>query len=153
MVEQVRGRAVMPLPPPRAKQDRVALPDRTGLLSERRLEMSGQDLVFLRKAAKVQDVTGCDEPIEGHLVDLASLRLEMERRIDVRSGVAQEKHRFCEEPVDLPRGPLGERRRRICGEHLGARPDRLREIFDTRESDGPRLQSDGAYSSSLAGGP
>src|SRR5712691_1128052 len=152
MVEQVRGRAVMPLPPPRAKQDRVALPDRTGLLSERRLEMSGLDLVFLRKAAKVQDVTGRDEPIEGHLVDLASLRLEMERRIDVRSGVAQHEHGFREEPVDLPRGPLGERRRRIRGEHLRARPDRLGQIDDPRESDGPRLRGHGAYSSSRGGG-
>src|SRR2546426_7162854 len=84
--------------------------------------MPGQDLAFLRKAAKIQDVTGCDEPIQWHLMELAPRWLEMERRIDVGAGVAHEEHRFREEPVDLARRPLSEPRRRIRGEHLRVRP-------------------------------
>src|SRR2546427_12559943 len=108
--------------------------------------MPGQDLAFLRKAAKIQDVTGCDEPIQWHLMELAPRWLEMERRIDVGAGVAHEEHRFREEPVDLARRPLSEPRRRIRGEHLRVRPDRLRQVDDARESDRPRLRSHDATS-------
>src|SRR2546427_1970696 len=107
--------------------------------------MPRQNLAFLRKAAKIQDVTGRDEPIQRHLVELPSRRLEVERRVDVGAGVAHEEHRFREEPVDLSCGPLGEGRRRICGEHLGLRPDRLRQVDDTGESDRPRLWSHDAH--------
>src|SRR3989442_13580683 len=108
--------------------------------------MPGQDLAFLRKAPEIQDGTGCYEPIQWHLMELAPRWLEMERRIDVRAGVAHEEHRFREEPVDLARRPLGERRRRIPGEPLRARPDRLRQVDDARESDRPRLRSHDAAS-------
>src|SRR6266704_762330 len=108
--------------------------------------MLRQDLRLLRKAAKIEDMAACDESIERHLVELASLRLEMERRIDVRSGVTHEEQRLREEPVDVSRRPLSERRCGIRREHLGVRPDRLGQIDDPRESDRPRPRSHGASS-------
>src|SRR2546428_13550380 len=100
--------------------------------------MPGQDLAFLRKAAKIQDVTGCDEPIQWHLMELAPRWLKMERRIDVRAGGAHEEQRFTEEPVDLARSPLGERRPRTPGEHLRVRPDGWSQGDDAGDSPRPR---------------
>src|SRR2546427_5979591 len=82
------------------------------------------------------------ESIDRQLMELAPLRLEMERRIDVRAGVTDQEHGFREEPVDLARGPLRETRRRISGEHLGLRPDGLGEVDDAGECDGPRFRDD-----------
>ena len=141
-VEQVGGRAPMPLPPAGAKQDRVSFPDGAALRAQGGPQVLGQDPAFLREATKVEDVTRCDESIERHLMELAALRLEMERRIDVRAGVADQEQGLREEPVDLARRPLRETRRRIGGEHLGLRPDGLGEIDDARELDGPRFRND-----------
>src|SRR5438552_8789708 len=43
--------------------------------------------------------------------------------------------------MDVPCGPLRERRRRIRGEHLGVRPDGLGQVDDTRESDDLRFRN------------
>src|SRR2546430_661961 len=103
-------------------------------------QMLGQDPAFLREAAKVEDVSRCDESIERHLMELAARWFEMERRIDVRAGVADKEQGLREEPVGLARRPLRETRRRIGGEHLGLRPDRLGEVDDAGECDGPRFR-------------
>src|SRR5207249_1347152 len=97
---------------------------------------------FLREATKVEDVARCDESVDRQLMELAALRLEMERCIDVSAGVTDEEHGFREEPVHLARRPLRETRWRIGGEHLGLRPDGLGEVDDAGESDGPRFRDD-----------
>src|SRR5256886_17663871 len=114
-VEQVRRRAAMPLPPAGAKQDRVSFPDGAALCAQGGPQVLGQDPAFLREATKVEDVTGCDESIDRQLMELAPLRLEMERCIDRRPGVTDEEHGFREEPVHFARRPLRETRRRIGG--------------------------------------
>ncbi len=146
-LEQVGGRATMPLPPARAKEDRIPLPDGAARRAHGRPDVLRPNLAFLREAPKVEDMTGCDESIERHLVELAALRFEMERRIDVRAGVADQEHGFREEPVDLARRPLRECRWRVRREHLGRRPDGLGEVDDPRESDGPRFRNDDSPSS------
>src|SRR6266571_3107322 len=124
-VEQVGGRPPMPLPPAGAKQDRVPLPDGAAPRAHGGPQVLGPDPAFLREATKVEDVTRCDESINRELMELAALRLEMERCIDVRAGVTDEEHGLREEPVDLARRPLRETGWRIGGEHLGLRTDRL----------------------------
>ena len=132
----------MPLPPAGAKQDRVPLPDGAMRCAHGGPQVLRQDPAFLREAAKVEDVTRCDESIERYLMELAALRLEVERRIDVRAGVADKEQGLREEPMDLARRPLRETRRRIGGEHLGVRPNGLGEVDDARELDGPRFRYD-----------
>src|SRR2546425_182445 len=100
-VEQVRGGAPMPLPPAGAEQDCVPLPDGAARCTHGGPQVLGQDPAFLRNAAKVEDMARCDESIDRQLMELAPLRLEMERRIDVRAGVTDQEHGFREEPVDL----------------------------------------------------
>src|SRR3989454_12066084 len=138
-VKQVGGRAPMPLPPAGAKQDRVPLPDGAARRAHRGPQVLGQDPALLREATKVEDVTRCDESIERYLMELAALRLEMERRIDVRAGVADQEQGLREEPVDLARRPLRETRRRIGGEQLGLLPGKPWEGDGAEESDGPRF--------------
>src|SRR2546430_12311396 len=121
-VEQVGGRAPMPLPPAGAKQDRVSFPDGAALCAQGGPQVLGQAPAFLPKATKVEDVTRCDESIDPQLMELPPLRLAMELRIDVRAGVTDEEHGFRDEPVHLARRPLRETRRRIGGGKPGALP-------------------------------
>src|SRR3989442_12586105 len=76
-VEQVGGRAAMPLPPAGAKQDRVAFPDGTAWRMHRGPQMLGQDPALLREATKVEEVTRAAESIDRVLMALAALWLEM----------------------------------------------------------------------------
>src|SRR5437773_2387687 len=142
ILEEVCARAPMPLPPTGAKEDSVSVPEGAGRRADRRLQVRRQNPAFLREAADVEDVTRHDESIERHLMELAAFRFEMERRIDVGAGVADQEQGFGEEPVDFPRGPLRERRRRIRREHLGVRPDGLGQVDDARESDDLRFRND-----------
>src|SRR5439155_14539592 len=96
-VEQVGGRAPMPLPPAGAKQDRVSFPDGAALRAQGGPQVLGQDPAFLREAAKVEDMARCDESIDRQLIEFAALRFEVERRIDVRASVADQEHGFREE--------------------------------------------------------
>src|SRR3989442_2584563 len=137
---QVRRRAPMPPPAAGATQDRAPLPDGAARRAHRGPQVLGQDPAFLREAAKVEDVTRCDESIERYLMELAALRLEVERRIDVRAGVADKEQGLREEPMDLARRPLRETRRRIGGEHLGVRPNGLGEVDDARELAEPSVR-------------
>src|SRR2546430_12076090 len=90
-VEQVRRRAAMPLPPAGAKQDRVPLPDGAALRAQGGPEVLGQDPAFLREATKVEDVARCDESIDRQLMELAPLRLEMERCIEIGRASCRER--------------------------------------------------------------
>src|SRR3989475_7021007 len=60
-VEQVGGRASMPLPPAGAKQGRVSFSDGAVLRAQGGPQVLGQDPAFLRQATKVENVTRCDE--------------------------------------------------------------------------------------------
>src|SRR5438093_11646409 len=80
-VEQVRRRAAMPLPPAGAKQDRVSFPDGAALRAQGGSQVLGQDPAFLHQATKREDVARCEGWIDRQLMELAPLRLEMERCI------------------------------------------------------------------------
>src|SRR5207245_2968017 len=112
-VEQVGWRASMSCPAAGAKQDRVPVPYGATRRAHGGPQVLGQDPSFLREATKVEDVTRCDESINPQLMELAALRLEMERRIDVRAGVADPGQGLREGPVGLARRLVRETRRRI----------------------------------------
>ena len=102
----------------------------------RRRQVSRQDRPFGREPADVEHVARRDERLEGHVLEPLPVGLEVERRIDVGARVADEEQGFRVEAVRLPRRPRREGRRRVCGEHRGARADRHREVDEAREADG-----------------
>src|SRR3989442_15646430 len=80
-VEQVGGRAPMPLPPAAAKQDRVPLPDGAMRCAHGGPQGLRQDPAFLWEAAKVEGMARADEPIGRQPTPFRAPRFEMGRGI------------------------------------------------------------------------